>query len=337
VCGAPDAGRSDAGSPDATSTDAGKSKEGGSDAEAGGIVGPIPDATNRPVYDATTHVLTWIGPMGGGPSTPGNVAQTRTLTASGSIKTSADGQNIEGLRISGTVTVTHNNVTIRQSSIVDPKANQDNSYQIFQVSGTTGLVVEDCDLDGNALLGNGGTSNITGTDNGFGPEVSDATIRRNSMYDSEQGVRYHLNRLSITENWFHLPGGTDADQIEIYPVGAVCDNLVIEHNTFEGPDNSQGGYNSAINMTTASGLPAGTIGPHITIDTNWFRNNPKVHTINNDASGGGTMGFSFTNNGFFHDGLFGSGGGTISPNTGNFVMATLTSLSGKPINGTGGV
>jgi hypothetical protein len=54
--------------------------------------------------------------MGGGPSTASNVQQTRTLTASGSIKTTANGQIVEGLRISGTVTVAHNNVTIRQSS-----------------------------------------------------------------------------------------------------------------------------------------------------------------------------------------------------------------------------
>jgi len=299
----------------------------------------MPSAANRPVFDSATGVLTWAGPLGGGPSNGTYAQQARTLaTYNGDMTTTSDGQVIEGLNIVGTLTIAHNNVTVRQCRIVYPTANSADTNQIFQKAGTVGLVVEDNALDGNAVLGNGGTGNISG-DN-FA--VSDAIIRRNNMYNSEQGVRFVLNRLSITENFFHDPGGTDADQIEIYPVGGVCDNLVIQYNYFTGPDNSQGGYNSGVNLSTAAGLPPGTIGPHITIDTNWFVNCPTVHAVNDDASGGGSLAFSFTHNGIFNAGggygsstLFGSNDGTISPDTGNYIMPTPTSTSGSLYNGTG--
>jgi hypothetical protein len=265
------------------------------------------------------------------------------VTQNGDMTTTSDGQIIEGLNIVGTLTIANANVTVRQCHIIYPTADSANTNQIFQQAGaTTGLVVEDTALDGNAILGQGNTGNISGSNSA----VTGAIVRRNNMYDSEQGVRYTLNDVSITENYFHTIGGVDADQIEIYPggdsPGGVCNNLFIQYNYFTGPDNSQGGYNSAINMSTAAGLPAGTIGPNITIDTNWFVNCPSVHTINNDTTGGGTLGFSFTNNGIYNvaggygsSTLFGSGDGTVSPNSGNYIMATPSSLTGALYNGTG--
>ncbi len=343
------AGGSAAGGGAAGGSAAGGSAAGGSAAGGGAAGGgtsaviPMPDATNRPVYDPATRLLTWSGPPGGGPSNGTYMQQTRLLTTqTGDMSSTGNGQVIEGLNIVGTLTIAHSNVTVRQCRITYPTANSGDTNQIFQLAGTTGLVIEDNALDGNAVLGPGGTGNISGSTDPNGPSVSDAVIRRNNMYNSEQGVRFILNRVSITENYFHDVGGVDADQIEMYPVGGTVDNIAIQYNYFTGPDNSQGGYNSAINMSTAAGLPAGTIGPHIAIDTKWFVDCPSVHTINNDTQGGGTLAFSFTNNGIYNTAgdygvttLFGSGSGTISPNSGNYVMATPTSRSGSLYVGTG--
>jgi hypothetical protein len=318
-------------------------------APVGGPIGPIPDATNRPAFNASTNVLTWVGPLGGGPSTGSNVRQTRTLTPSGSITTTHDGQIIEGVRVvgvggldTGVITIAHKNVTIRQSSIAESTTDRGDKYTIVVRTGVTGTIIEDSEIDGNAVGGPGGTGLVSGPDEA----VSGATIRRNNLRRSEQAVRFTLNDLSFTENWCHELGGVDQDWVEIYPFGGTCDHLTIQGNSFDGTDNPQGGANSAINMSTAAGLPAGTIGPNILIDSNWFLNwdatarGFATHVINNDTQGGGTLGFKFTNNGYYNSTDYGTpssdpGGGKISPDSGNYVMATPTSLTGTPINGTG--
>jgi hypothetical protein len=107
-----------------------------------------PDATNRPVLSGST--LSWIGPVGGGPSTANDTPQTRTLTSSGSITTTADGQVIQGLNISGTVTIHHNNVTVKQCAIVGSGADPViyvppvGSGSTGQALSTGGFLIEDC-------------------------------------------------------------------------------------------------------------------------------------------------------------------------------------------------
>jgi len=304
---------------------------------------PVPGATNRPVYNTATQVLTWAGPVGGGASTATYTQQTRTLKASGPVTTTAPGQIIEGLRITGSgaidhgvITVNHNNVTIRQNSIMETTVDKPDKYTIFIAAGVTGTVIEDNEIDGNALGGEGNTSCVSG-DTPNGPGVNGIIMRRNNCERSEQAIRFVLNNVQFTENWCHAIGGTDADWVEVYPVGGLCDNLLIQHNTFDGTDNPQGGADAGVNFTTGSGLPTGNIGPNISVDSNWFTNWPTVHAVNFDDSSGGSLQFSFTNNGFynFQDNL--TPGGTLKANSGNFIMLTPTSLTGAALHGNGGI
>ncbi|MGZ6480241.1 MAG: hypothetical protein ACXWQE_13110, partial [Bdellovibrionales bacterium] len=114
-----------------------------SPAPAGSV--PMPGASNRPTFDSTSQVLSWSGPVGGGVSTGTYTVQTRVLKASGAITTTADGQIIEGLRITssgaldhGIITVKNNNVIIRQNSIGETTVGQPDKYTIFIAAGVTG-------------------------------------------------------------------------------------------------------------------------------------------------------------------------------------------------------
>jgi hypothetical protein len=64
------------------------------------------------------------------------------LTRSGGITTSRVGQIIELADISGGVKVNHDNVTIRKCRVTDT------SFFVVDTAGTSGVVVEDCDIDG---------------------------------------------------------------------------------------------------------------------------------------------------------------------------------------------
>ena len=335
--------------------------------KAGGVPFAMPSALNRPVYNAPN--LSWYGPIGGGPSGPGALyfRQSRTLTnVGGQVVSTGAGTVIEGVYATGNpaIRISHNNVTVRQCFAQVSPANTDASYCIFTDSGVTGLVVEDCYLDGNATSNEGNA--VSGTQTA-GPGLTNCIVRRCNGYQIGQLVRFILNSVSVLENWCHVVSGGDADYTEVYPVGGVCDHLLIQYNNFEGIDNAAGGADSGVNLSPGAGLPSGTIGPDITIDSNWFvwpgaPNNIawQVHAMANGIGGGTgggteTLEFTFTNNGIFHylGGSLGYGagnsvllgtassgsptsGGGLIHDSGNYIMATPTSLTGVPYVGANG-
>ena len=307
----------------------------------GGV--PIPGTSNRPQYNSGTNVLSWSGPVGGGPSTGTYTPQTLTLTNSGAVTTTAANQVISGLNITGTgngvVTIAHNNCTLRQCRVFDSTGNVSNVYLVYVNTGITGTIIEDCLLDQNSPSGGAtGNSTIAG-DESAGPGITGITVRRSSCTRSEQAIRFILNQVSFTENYCYFFGGADADWFECYPVGGTCNNLDIEYNTFDGGSGAYPGADSGINFTTGSGLPTGNIGPTITVNSNWFTNWVGVHAVNIDSSSGGFIEMvAFTNNGFTTNSLpdlGNSAGSTITTNSGNYVMTTPTSTTGAPLNGTG--
>lgn len=324
-----------------------------------GVV-PMPNATNRPTFNPGNNTLSWKGPVGGGPSNGDYTQQSRVLTVVGGPITST-GPNtiIEGKYATGNpaIQINHNNVTVRQCFAQITPANADTSYAIFTASGVTGLVVEDCYIDANATSNEGNA--VSGVQ-ANGPGLTNCIIRRCNAYRCAQLVRFILNSVSVIENWCHVISGADADYVEVYPVGGVCNHLLIQYNYFEGIDNSVQGADSGVNLSTGAGLPGGTIGPDVIIDSNWFVWTSTTqniawqsHSIANGV-GGATGGnpehlrFQCTNNGIYNAApngygnggstLLGSpsspadntfdGGGLISPCSGNYVMATPTSTSG---------
>jgi parallel beta helix pectate lyase-like protein len=317
----------------------------------------------RPVFNATTSTLSWQGPMGGGPSNGDYTMQSRGLTSvTIPLSSVASGAVIEGLDVQAfvPVAINHNNVTIRQCRIRNMPFNTDGSYGVMIADGVTGTIIEDCLLDGNA------DSNEGNCVSGPNIAVTGCTIRRCTAFRTGQLVRFTLNNVTVTECYCHKVAGADADFIEVYPNGGVCNHLLFQYNVFRCEDNSVQGANSGINLSTGAGLPGGTIGPDVVIDANWFvwvDPRPNVawqsHSINNGVGGaaGGNreyLQFRCTNNGIYNvqpNGYGGDGstllgapsdgtgtidGGLITPCSGNYVMATPTSRTGAPYPGING-
>jgi hypothetical protein len=107
-------------------------------------------------------------------------------TSSGSITTSSDGQLIQNLNISGKIVVRHHNVTIRNVKITNP-----NGVAISNNQGGTGLVIEDCELDG--------TGNTTGAS---AVDYSNYILRRCNIHHFGEGPGANVNVL-IEDNYFH--------------------------------------------------------------------------------------------------------------------------------------
>ena len=288
-----------------------------------------PSASNRPSLSGST--LSWTGPVGGGVSTTGDTPQTRVLTASGAITTSATNQIIEGRLITGSITVNHDGVTIRQCALQSPSGNA--QIDINKASCTR-ITIEDCYINGNKTSGWG----IRATLGSF-VATNASFIRRNHIRGYENNLTLAESgnfNLSIIDNYFTAAGDTtnpayDGDMIEFYEGTGVT----LSHNCFDGTNSqtSPGVTNAFVNLSNL-----GAIG--VTVTNNLFANCSPVQffVICDDNGFGGAMSWSFTNNGFFNLGgkSYRRGDTTApSPNSGNYTAATITATSGSLINGTG--
>lgn len=102
---------------------------------------PTPTPTETPTPTPTeTPAGEWPTPETTGP-------RTSTLTPSGSVTTTADGQVIEGLEITGRLTIRHSNVTVR-----DVKINGTGTYMLYvdDLNGVnpSNVLVEYVEIDG---------------------------------------------------------------------------------------------------------------------------------------------------------------------------------------------
>ena len=287
-----------------------------------------PSAANRPTISGNT--LSWIGPIGGGPSTSNDVSQSRILTSSGPISTSSNGQVIEGKDIVGQVHIDHDNVILRQCRI---RWNSASTYAISSgcviETDASNVVVEDC-----MISDNGGNGQQNGINIGwFNTGKPQNTIRRCNVFRFGNMIPSQSRILAI-DNWFHLGRG-DVDHMDMFELygnapGGGSQDVVIRHNCLDGRDNL-GINNIGINMTNEQG---GFV-KNITIDNNAFLQSGTYYAIGGgDIGTGGAMNFSATNNGFFNVGIR-QPGISCSPNSGNFLMSTATSTSGSLVNGNG--
>jgi hypothetical protein len=157
-----------------------------------------PSALNRPVWTSGTNTLAWSGPLGGG-ATGTSVPQSRVLTDRATqLNSSGAGQVIEGLNITAAVRIRHNNVVLKQCRISAPEL-----VLVQADSGApTGVVIEDCLIDG---------TNIQGP-TGYNPDAGGggSIIRRCNIMGCENGIMIGENNQSIFDCWIHdlFTGGT---------------------------------------------------------------------------------------------------------------------------------
>ena len=141
-----------------------------------------------------------------------NTGPSGTLAPSGSIATTANGQTIQNLDISGSIQVRHDNVTIRNVRIRS-------AGQAISINGNTGLVVEDCELDGLDA-----TSDAAIAEHNY-------TMRRCELLRHGEGPRINGN-VTLEGNYMHsfsnwIAQGAHQDGVQT----TSGSNIVIRHNT----------------------------------------------------------------------------------------------------------
>ncbi|SPP93914.1 cadherin repeat domain-containing protein [Bradyrhizobium vignae] len=293
---------------------------------------PWPDVSNRPSMIGDT--LTWTGPANGGPSCWNDVQTSHALSVSNITQSSADDQVIEYLDITGDFRFSHRNVTLRRCRVRGVIWSTTNVGPTGD-GGTrpTNEVIEDCDLIA-----------IDGGPYGF---VTNLTVRRCCFHDSENEITKFFNNVLIKDCIFTRPDGSDCDEIEIYAQGGLLPTnyVLICHNTFTGPSiRGRGTFNAAVNLTNWGSVKGGTIGPDVYVDNNRFWSlRDQNHIICDDGQqGSGYVDYHATNNGFYPVGTVPRRNyqrryrTTILTNSGNFWMATPTSVSGSPTRGMDG-
>lgn len=191
---------------------------------------PTPPPTTKP--PAPTTPPTTKPPTTTPPVTPpqtgypnaANTGPSGTLKASGSITTTRDGQVIENLDINGEVRVVHNNVKIRNVRIRSA-----GGHAIY-ILNNTGLVVEDCELDGQGRNAEAAVAH------------HNYTMRRCEVKNFGEGPRIN-GSVTLENNYIHqfanfISQGAHQDGIQ----ATSGNNVVIRHNTvIIEPDGANGG------------------------------------------------------------------------------------------------
>ncbi len=194
-----------------------------------------PSAANRPMYSG--GVLTWTGPLGGGPNNGHPVQQTRSgLTQTNDIHSSSNGQVIEGYVVGAPnnpmrVYVDHNTVTVRQCVIYA-------DYFGVQI-GTNGTsqpyncVVEDCLIIG--ALATNGTNGVAGDGSTLGGSI----VRRCNITNTENGIYQCENNQTFSDNWIHdLYFDPDISHSDGIQSSGAFSSLKILHNAVYAIDTS---------------------------------------------------------------------------------------------------
>ena len=141
------------------------------------------------------------------------------LTPSGSIRSSAAGQIIEGKHVTGYIEVRHANVIVRKCKVTPVT----DFYGIFTSGSGTGVTIEDCEVDMSAYKrGN----------KAIALERSGARIRRCNIHHCEDGIYMSARDVVIEDNWFHdfavLEGDPHHDGIQL--TADQCSEVVIRRN-----------------------------------------------------------------------------------------------------------
>ncbi|WP_231851382.1 right-handed parallel beta-helix repeat-containing protein [Microlunatus phosphovorus] len=119
-----------------------------------------------------------------------------TLRDSGSITVTTPGAVIQGLRVNGTITVSANDVVIRDTLI----RGGGNGYPIRVAPGVRNALIEYVDID-----------NLNSTGIGIFFNRGSGTVRYADIHSAEDGVRVGADNVTIEQSYIHdlhrMPGG----------------------------------------------------------------------------------------------------------------------------------
>lgn len=232
-----------------------------------------------------------------------------TLKPSGSIDVTVDGTIIDGLDVSGGITINANNVTIRRTRV------STTFWYPIWVKGGSGVVIEDSEVDGLGGPADGGQKCLYITSGAV-------TVQRNNFHDCEDGMSLGGNGpLLVHNNWIHNPNGPStqhSDGMEYYG-GA---NATIQYNNFD-----------YANATTSATNFTNDFGPitNIVYDHNWLRGGAYNLYVDGSHNGGLISNVKVTNNIFYRNS---SAYGTtvIRGNISSVTVSGNTFEDGTPIN-----
>jgi hypothetical protein len=152
-----------------------------------------------------------------------------TLRPSGSLTIAEDGAVIDGLHVTGTITVTADDVIIRNTKITNT------GYYAVRIKDASGLVIEDSEIDGQS----------TG---GAAVAFRGYTLRRVHIHHVAEGPRISGDEVTIEDSYIHAlvqVGDNHTDVVQI--VGGR--DIVISGNTLDAYNRETGSLgNAAVQM-----------------------------------------------------------------------------------------
>ena len=193
-----------------------------------------------------------------------------TLTASGGLVINTPGVVIEGLAISGMVTINADNVTLKNCTITS------GSWAVVNItSGSTGVVVQDCEING---LNAEGVRGISGQ----------GTFLRNDIHNTEDGIYLTGSNTLIQDNYIHdLQSNWSGPHYDGIATDGGVSNITIRHNTII---NSHG-QTSALMLSNYFGSVT-----NVVVDNNWLEGGGYTVYSDGQFNNGTISGVSFTNN-----------------------------------------
>jgi hypothetical protein len=142
-----------------------------------------------------------------------------TLTKSGALEITKDGTVIDGLEVTGDITVDADNVTIKNTRV----KGQSDYWGIIQRAGHTGMTVEDTEVFGNGKVR---------TQFGILNEGKMITIRRVDVHTISNGIA--TDQGLVEDSYVHDPKYYATDHTDMIMAMDTADpgtQLIIRHNT----------------------------------------------------------------------------------------------------------
>jgi hypothetical protein len=220
---------------------------------SGGSGTTTPTPTPTPTAPATTTPTTpgSSGNASGGSSSTAGVPAGTSLKASGSVTVSTDGAVVDGLNITGTLTINASNVTVRNTRVTSGAF-----WTVTIKDSAKNVTLENVTVDSKGMSGSEGSSGIvgpgtfkavevTGAENGFvpgsgslitGSYVHDLNAPGSPHYDGIQ-IDGGLSNIRVENSTIDMSnhGQTSAVMVDNY-FGAIS-NVVVDGNHLLG-----GGY-----------------------------------------------------------------------------------------------
>ena len=195
------------------------------------------------------------------------------LQQSGSITVTEPGTVLDGLDISGSITIAANDVTIENTRVTG------SDYDLISIKdGLTGSVVENTELDGRGVVhGASGSMGIIGP----------VTVLRSDIHGVENGVTPSSGSI-IEGNYIHDLGAPGSPHYDGIQIDGDVSNVLIQYNTIDESDLHQ----------TSCVMIDNYFGPikNIKVDSN--RLSGAGYTVYSDGQfhNGSMTGVKFTNN-----------------------------------------